>query len=177
MVAFQSKAAFSELIHRYQSAVRAYLRHLCSNNATADDLAQDTFIKLWDKAHLFSGTGSFKGWLFKVAYNQFLQGLRKTKSERIKAMSPDETNAVEYQQAKTMSEDFPDLHRFLQVLNPDERKVMVLAYAHGLTHNEISEITDLPLGTIKSHIHRGKLKIQESFNLNEQIPNRQAEGV
>jgi len=167
VVAVQNKPAFSELVRRYQSPLRNYLRHLTNNHATADDLAQETFIKTWEKAHTFSGKGSFKAWLYKVAYNQFLQGLRKIKRDRITDISEEQASVVEFQHAAKLDENAPDLNRFLEVLNPNERMTMVLAYAHGMSHAEISEVSGLPVGTIKSHINRGKHKIQETFDLKE----------
>jgi RNA polymerase sigma-70 factor (ECF subfamily) len=177
VVAHQSKPAFSELVQRYQSPLRNYLRQLSGNHATADDLAQETFIKTWQKAHTFSGKGSFKAWLFKVAYNQFLQAIRKTKRERLVDLDPEEAQVVEYQQATAPDENTPDLDKFLEVLNPNERLSMVLAYSHGMSHAEISEVSGLPVGTIKSHINRGKTKIQETFDLKEHTMHRQATGV
>ena len=177
VVVYQSKPAFSELVQRYQSPLRNYLRHLTGNHATADDLAQETFVKAWQKAHTFSGKGSFKAWLFKVAYNQFLQGIRKTKREALIDISPEQAEVIEYQQAATPDENTPDLNRFLKVLNPNERMAMILAYAHGMSHAEISEVSGLPVGTIKSHINRGKNKIQETFDLKDHTMHRQATGV
>jgi len=177
VVASQSRPAFNELVQRYQSPLRNYLRSLTGNHATADDLAQETFIKTWEKAHTFSGKGSFKAWLYKVAYNQFLQSLRKKKSERLVDISDEQAEAVEYQHAAKMDENTPDLNRFLEILSPNERLTMVLAYAHGMSHAEISEVSGLPVGTIKSHINRGKNKIQETFDLKDPTMHRQATGV
>jgi RNA polymerase sigma-70 factor (ECF subfamily) len=177
VVAHQSKPAFNELVLRYQSPLRNYLRQLSGNHATADDLAQETFVKTWQKAHTFSGKGSFKAWLFKVAYNQFLQAIRKTKRERLVDLNPEQAQIIEYQHATVPDENTPDLDKFLEVLNPNERLTMVLAYAHGMSHAEISEVSGLPVGTIKSHINRGKTKIQETFDLKEHTIHRQATGV
>lgn len=134
-------------------------------------------MKTWQKAHTFSGKGSFRAWLYKVAYNQFLQYLRKNKRERLVDISDEQADAVEYQRAATMDENTPDLSRFLEILSPNERLTMVLAYAHGMSHAEISEVSGLPVGTIKSHINRGKNKIQETFDLKEPTMHRQATGV
>ena len=65
--------------------------------------------------------------------------------------------------------DTADLERFLAVLTPDERAVMILGYAHGMSHGEISDTTGFPLGTVKSHIRRSKLRLRERFRLEEPI--------
>lgn len=65
--------------------------------------------------------------------------------------------------------DTADLERFLAVLTPDERVVMILGYGHGMSHGEISDTTGFPLGTVKSHIRRSKIRLRERFRLEEPI--------
>ena len=79
MVASQDTAAFGELIRRHQSQVRNFLRKLTRDETLADDLAQDCFLHAWNKIHTYSGTGSFIGWVLKIAYTTFLQSKRKSK--------------------------------------------------------------------------------------------------
>ncbi len=59
----------------------------------------------------------------------------------------------------------PDVDKMLAVLGTDERHVMILCYAHGLSHGDVSEVLDLPLGTVKSHAQRAKTKIRERFRI------------
>ena len=79
VVASQDATAFGELIRRHQSQVRNFLRKLTRDETLADDLAQDCFLHVWDKIHTYSGSGSFIGWVLKVAYTTFLQSKRKSK--------------------------------------------------------------------------------------------------
>jgi hypothetical protein len=67
VVASQDAKAFGELIRRHQSQVRNFLRKLARDETLADDLAQDCFLHVWDKIHTYSGSGSFIGWVLKVA--------------------------------------------------------------------------------------------------------------
>ena len=163
-IAARDQAAFGELVRRHQSRVRSWLRQLTRNPATADDIAQDTFIKAWDKLHTFGGQGRFAAWLMKIAYTEFLMTLRKAKAELRLA------DAVEAEIGEPPVHDptgeqnvAADLERLLGVLGDDERIVMVLCYAQGLSHGEASEILGMPVGTIKSHIHRGKERIRQRF--------------
>ena len=80
VIAGKDQRAFSSLVTRYQSAVRAVLMRLCRNAALADDLAQETFIKAYNKISAYSGAGSFKAWLCRIAYNEFLMSARKRKA-------------------------------------------------------------------------------------------------
>ncbi|MFQ6007273.1 MAG: RNA polymerase sigma factor [Woeseia sp.] len=167
VVAQQDTAAYGELVRRHQSRVRNFLRRLCRDHDLADDLAQECFLHAWDKLHTFAGRGSFIGWLLKIAYTTFLQSKRKSSRydqvlERMGHMaeSSDGAHAEE-------SDELGDLDRFLAVLTEQERAVMILSYACGLSHREIGDAAELPVGTVKSIIFRGKEKIRESFEFED----------
>lgn len=167
VVAQQDAAAFGELVRRHQSQVRNFLRKLTRDFVLADDLAQDAFLHAWDKLHTYTGAGTFVGWLLKVAYTTFLQSKRKSRryAEILDELghATDKTDDATLQQ----SDEISDLDKFLAVLTEDERAVMILSYACGLSHSEISDAADLPIGTIKSIIYRGKEKIRESFGIED----------
>lgn len=165
VVSSHDTEAFGELIRRHQSHVRNFLRKLAGDFTLADDLAQDCFLHAWDKIATFSGHGSFIGWLLKVAYTTFLQSKRKS---RRYAEILDEAGQVADMQSASYTqpdEEVTDLDKLLAVLDAEERAVMVMNYAFGLSHREISEATDMPVGTVKSVIHRGKEKIRSDFEL------------
>ena len=165
VVAHQDTAAYGELVRRHQSQVRNFLRKLCRDRELADDLAQDSFLHAWEKLHTYAGHGSFIGWLLKVAYTTFLQSKRKSSRyddilEKMGhlAEAGGSTHTVE-------SVELSDLDRFLAVLTEEERAVMILSYACGLSHREIGDAAELPIGTVKSIIFRGKEKIRDSFEI------------
>lgn len=163
----QDTNAFGELVRRHQSHVRNFLRKLTGDYTLADDLAQDCFIHAWDKLQTFSGRGSFIGWLLRVAYTTFLQSRRKSKRyaeilEEVGHKSDTDGTGVAVQ-----SEEIGDLDRFLAVLTEEERAIMVMSYACGLSHREIGESMNMPVGTVKSVIHRGKEKIRTSFDIKD----------
>ncbi len=121
----------------------------------------------WDKLHTFIGHGSFIGWLLKVAYTTFLQSKRRSKRyDEILTQIGQESAIPDNRQAET-SDEIGDLDRFLAVLTEEERAVMILSYACGLSHREISDTAHLPVGTVKSIIFRGKEKIRDSFEIND----------
>lgn len=160
----RDQAAFGELVRRHQSRVRAWLRQLTRNAATADDVAQEAFITAWEKLHTFGGQGRFAAWLMKIAYTEFLMSHRKAKSRQrlAEAVEAEMTEPPVHDPAGDESVA-TDLQRMLRVLTDEERVVMILCYAEGMSHGEASEITGMPLGTVKSHIHRGKDKIRQRF--------------
>jgi RNA polymerase sigma-70 factor (ECF subfamily) len=167
VVSTQDTAAFGELVRRHQSQVRNFLRKLTGDIPTADDLSQDCFMHAWDKLQTFSGRGSFIGWLLKVAYTTFLQSKRKSKryAEILEqAGHATETDGRGY---SVQPDEVTDLDKLLAVLTEDERAIMVMSYACGLSHREISDATSMPVGTVKSVIFRGKEKIRTSFDIKD----------
>lgn len=160
---YQDTDAYGELIRRHQSQIRNFLRKLTRDHALADDLSQDAFLHAWSKIHTYTGKGSFIGWLLKVAYTTFLQCRRK--ANRYGEVLEDIGHAQDArgERVSTDTEENGDLDRFLAVLSEEERAVLILSYACGLSHREISETANLPVGTVKSIIFRGKEKIRERF--------------
>ena len=159
--------AFGELVRRHQSHVRNFLRKLSGDYTLADDLAQDTFMHAWDKLQTFSGRGTFIGWLLKVAYTTFLQSKRKSKRYAEILDEVGHVADVEERKSTMPVEEVGDLDRFLAVLTEEERAIMVMSYACGLSHREISDATDMPVGTVKSVIFRGKEKIRTNFDIKD----------
>lgn len=166
-VSFQDTAAFGELVRRHQSHVRNFLRKLSGDYTLADDLAQDCFMHAWDKLQTYSGHGSFIGWLLKVAYTTFLQSKRKSKRYAEILESAGHVADLESSSTNTSADELTDLDKFLAILTEEERAIMVMSYACGLSHREIGDATDMPVGTVKSVIFRGKEKIRNSFEIKD----------
>lgn len=158
--------AFGTLVRRHQSDVRRWLRHLTGDFARADDLAQETFLKAWNRLSSYRGPGRFKAWLMRIAYTQFLQD-RRTQHSRAETVARAEAQTTA--PSTTVNPEVSDLERLLAVLSAPEREVMVLTHAHGLSHQEVSSVTGLALGTVKSHLRRGKIKIRERFRIEEPV--------
>lgn len=166
VVAGDDRRAFGALVARHQKAVRGVLMRLCRNPALADDLAQDAFIKAHARIADYSGTGSFKGWLCRIAYTEFLMSARKRKSA---------DRAMERLQAEPGEDHVPagpagariDLDRALATLGEEERTCVVMCYAGGMSHSEAADATGLPLGTVKSHVNRGRARLKAWFERKE----------
>ena len=167
VVSAQDTAAFGELVRRHQSQVRNFLRKLAGDVTLADDLAQDCFMHAWDKLQTFSGRGTFIGWLLKVAYTTFLQSKRKSKRYAEILQEAGYAADMESRSHTMQSDEVTDLDKFLAVLSEEERAIMVMSYACGLSHREISDATEMPVGTVKSVIFRGKEKIRTSFDIKD----------
>jgi RNA polymerase sigma-70 factor (ECF subfamily) len=164
-IARHDARAFGELVRRHQSQVRNFLRKLTRDFDLADDLAQDAFLHAWDRLHTYAGSGTFIGWLLSVAYTTFLQSKRRSNryQQIVESMRHDPGGERDVR----MSDEVGDLDRFLAVLTEEERAVMILSYACGLSHREIGAAANLPVGTVKSIIFRSKEKVRERFEIKD----------
>ncbi|MEJ2383335.1 MAG: RNA polymerase sigma factor [Xanthomonadales bacterium] len=153
---FDDQAAFQVLVERHQAAVRGFLhRLLAGDHGTADDLAQETFLTAYRKLGTLKSGERLVSWLHSIAYRQFLQHLRKHERQRVMAEPPEPG----HDPRAAMDAEYL-APRLLAEASPPERACLTLAYAAGMSHAEVSEITGLPVGTVKSHITRGKQKLQ-----------------
>ena len=147
-------AAFGALVRQHQSSVRGFLRRLTrGNHALADDLAQDTFLEAHRKIAQFQGHGSFTGWLYAIAWSRFLMENRKRKLEPLDHM--DERVAPECDPAIKL-----DLEKAMAMLRAPERSALTLCFALGMPHEEAATVMGVPLGTLKSHVARGREKLK-----------------
>jgi RNA polymerase sigma-70 factor (ECF subfamily) len=166
VVAVRDTAAFGALVTRHQSRVRNWLRQLTRDATRADDLAQDAFVRAWERIGTLRDPTKFSSWLMRIAYTGFLQEHRKRAGEsRLNTTFADEPSAT-VQPGPSGAE--LDVARLLTVLSDEERVAMTLCYAHGMSHNEVADVTGWPLGTVKSYIARGKTKIRERFGIGDE---------
>ena len=166
VVAARDTRAFGELVRRHQSLVRAMMMRLCRNHALADDLAQDAFIRAFNKIDGFKGDGSFKAWLCRIAYTEFLQSARKRKAAD-KALERLQEQPAETSETPRDAGGKVDLDRALATLKEEERACVVMCYACGMSHSEAADVTGIPLGTVKSHVNRGRDKLKTWFETKE----------
>jgi RNA polymerase sigma-70 factor (ECF subfamily) len=146
-------AAFDALVRAHQSRLRGFLRRLSRDDAAlADDLAQETFLEAWRKIGQYRGTGSFAGWLSRIGWSRFLMGARKRKPELLED--------VPEQSVETSPDTKLDLESAMRRISANERAALTLCYALGHSNEEAAEILDMPLGTVKSHVLRGREKLR-----------------
>ncbi len=152
--------AYGELVRRRQSPIRELLRRLSRDSALADDLAQQAFVQAWRTIRSLKAPAAFGGWLRKLAVNVWLQHVRSRSGREKPAAGAEPAPAMDPASEPATAEQI-DLDRALASLPPDVRVCIVLAYAERMSHREISDATDLPLGTVKSHIARGAARLRE----------------
>jgi RNA polymerase sigma factor (sigma-70 family) len=152
--------AFGELVRRYQSPVRGFLMKMTNGNThSADDLAQEAFVKVWKKLGSFRSEGKFSTWLFGIAHNEWRMSVRGQKEVALEELAdpPPETESPD---STATSHLRLDLTEAMKTLTPAERAVIVLCCQNGLSHEQASQVLESPLGTVKTNILRGKEKLR-----------------
>ena len=165
--------AFAELVKRHQSSVRACLRKLSAgNHALADDLAQETFILAWRNLASFRQEARFSTWLYRIATNCWLAHNRKRREEllgdRVDALAEgDDTmphlDDMQSDHARGTTLKI-DLERAMAALSEAERAAIVQCYHNDLSHEEAAYVLDCPIGTVKTHVLRGKQKLKAALS-------------
>jgi RNA polymerase sigma-70 factor (ECF subfamily) len=152
--------AFGELVRRHQSAVRRFLRHLArGNDSLADDLAQETFLQAHRGLSRFRGDAPFLTWILGIAHNHYRNACRRRRDEV--PLEADEARMVYAPSLERRTDLRQDLSAAMDRLTPDEQLAVRLAFENGLSHSEIAALLQWPLGTVKTHLARGKDKLRE----------------
>jgi RNA polymerase sigma-70 factor (ECF subfamily) len=153
-----SERAFNRLIDRNQQAVRNFLRGIAGPDQ-ADDIAQETFLAVWTHARSYRGGASVKAWLFSIAWKK-AKGAQRSWFRR-RARDASWAEHTEGQGAEATGETRHALRQALSTLSMDQRAAVMLCLAHGFTHDEAAEALHIPLGTVKSHVARGRDRLRE----------------
>ena len=157
-----TREVFIAYVEREQEALRGFLLALCcGNKGNADDLAQDALVKAYLSCAGYQDKGKFRSWLFKIAYNTFLNhkaSLRCTESI-------DEARTLISNTSTDSSFEHQDLYLALRTLPPKERSAITLFYLNGYNIKEIATITDTSEDAVKKQLSRGRDKLREQLKL------------
>lgn len=166
IIAEDDRAAFELLVRRYQSPVRNFLRRLARNDTErADDLAQETFIKVYSSIRTYKAQAKFSTWLYRIAYNTFLNDQRG----RVTETELEERHHSPGPDTALSASNEADVERALQYLTDRQRAIFDLYYKKGMTHEEVASALELPLGTVKSDLTRGLDRLRQIFKDREQV--------
>ncbi len=151
------------LIEQYQHRLLRYLIHLCGHRELAEDLFQETWIRVLERGHLYDGKHEFSTWLYAVARNLTLDYLRKRSPVSLDALMEDEDQApFEPTDPRPAAWEVVQQHEQAERINaaligiPAEyRETVVLRFQEGMALEEIATVTGAPVGTVKSRLYRG----------------------
>jgi len=163
-------SAFEQLYARHSRAVYSLVLRILQQAGTAEEVVQDVFLQLWRNAERYDASrGPFIPWLLTLARNRALDTLR-LKSERQRRLEkqteelpPLISVPPEFEKKLDEKRRAEEVRTLMSFLNPQQRKAIELAYFEGLTHSEIAEALKEPLGTVKSWIRNGLLRLKEGL--------------
>jgi RNA polymerase sigma-70 factor, ECF subfamily len=171
-----SERAYRELIGRYQRPVFSLIYRMVRDRERAEDLAQDTFIKVLNNIDRYRPEFKFSSWIFKIAHNTSLDHLRKKEPETLSLDGSPHARTAAETEASTITPESGDetpeqytlnrelgaaIEGALGTLRTEYRTAIVLCHVEGRPYEEIAEIMDVPLGTVKTYIHRGRKELMQ----------------
>jgi RNA polymerase sigma-70 factor (ECF subfamily) len=169
------EAAYRELIRRYERPVFALLFRMVRDRELAEDLSQETFVKALNAIESYRPEFKFSSWIFKIANNAAIDHLRRRELDTLSldgsphAETPEATQATALQigarqespldtvEAKELGNE---IEAAIGRLRPEYRSCILLRHVEGRAYEEIAEILDLPLGTVKTYIHRARNELR-----------------
>lgn len=170
LIVLRRADAFEEVYRRHAAPIAAVATRLTSDRASADDLTQTTFLKLWEQRERVTARGgSLRAWLFAVLRNVAIDRRRRLRPvieldeahDRATAVLGPEDRAIERQSQR-------DIQAALAALDSDQRIVIELAYFGGLSQTEIAAVVNAPLGTVKSRVRLAMRHLRDAFTIPEE---------
>ena len=165
------KSAYDEIVSRYRQPLYNFIYRIIGDNFFAEDLLQETFVRLWLNKDRYREIAKFSTWIYTIAGNLAKTELRRQKVRRWFTLSP-KTN----ERPLEIADDAPDplddvqrrgilrqIHAEIQKLPRVFREVIELRDIQELSYEEISKILDIPLGTVKSRVNRGRQRLQKKL--------------
>ena len=166
-------AAFGILVRKYQDRLFNSMVHLLRNPSDAEDVVQDAFLQALRKLDTFQGNSQFYTWLFRIARNTAISKLRRKKptvslestdsQQRLDFPDDGPTPSTEMERRERQT----GLMRAMDQLSGEHREILILREMEEQNYETISEILDLPVGTVRSRLHRARLQLKEMLLRNE----------
>ena len=170
-------AAYGDLVAKYQDRVFNVCWRMCGNRADAEDLTQEAFVKALSSIQRFAGRSGFYTWIFRIAVNLALSARRKGKRRMtlsLDAADPSGNRASSHAERIASSEVPPDrraadrerqeiVTAALASLDEQQRSIVILRDLEGFGYDEIAEMIDVPIGTVKSRLHRARLALRDKL--------------
>lgn len=155
--------AFKQQLEAIIPALRAFARGLCGNRELADDMAQDAMMRAWAARSSYTPGTNFRAWIFMILRNNYYTTLRKNSrmvswdpevAERVLVAGPTQHSGI----------DVADVAAALQKLPSEQREVLMLIGANGMSYEEAADVMGCAIGTIKSRLARGRVALSNLVN-------------
>lgn len=164
-------SAFGELVRKYQNRLFNGMVHMLRNEAEAEDVVQDAFILALTRLETFHGNSAFFTWLYRIAYNVAVSKIRRRKpTVSLTANDNDDSRSFDFEgnapppdDRMSRSEDVEQLQNAMGRLSEEHRTVLILREMQQLDYDAISEVLELPIGTVRSRIHRAREQLKQQL--------------
>jgi RNA polymerase sigma-70 factor (ECF subfamily) len=171
MVQKGNEEVFGELMDRYTEKLFRYGRRFLSSPENIEDIVQDVFIKTYQKIQSFDSTRKFSSWIYRIAHNAFVNALRDRDKEPLisfdfDALISHTAYEDQAQQRKDDDEMRVLLKKGVQDLIPLYREAVILYYFEDLDYQEISDILEIPMGTVGIRLSRARALLKKSLSIN-----------
>ena len=155
-----TREEFISLATAEQESLRRFLLSLCNDAALADDIAQDALVNAYVASASFRGAARFSTWLFRIAYNCFIDRMRGRRLQTAPLDSP-AARAVPGPEAADGRFRHEDLHRAIGMLPDKERAALLLFYMEDKPVKEVADILEMPAGSVRAYLTRGRQHVKE----------------
>ncbi|MBQ2687262.1 MAG: RNA polymerase sigma factor [Clostridia bacterium] len=157
---------FVDIIKDYKDGLILYINNFTENIFTAEDLAEDTFVKIVTKKPRFSGKSSFKTWLYAIGRNVALDYLRRTKAKEISfdELPEIKEEVLSLEQEYIKKEENITLHHAMEKLNPQYKQVLWLVYFENFSNREAATVMKKSVRNIETLLYRAKQSLKSELN-------------
>lgn len=166
-------SSFDVLVRRYQNPLFNYVSRFVGDTTEAEDIVQETFYRLYRNKHYYKEIAKFSTWIYTIAGNLARTELRRKKKRKYFSINffmstdkdydiPDPASSPEEKLDAIVTDEI--IQKAITKLAPKFKEVILLRDVQGFSYDEIAEIVDVPLGTIKSRVNRARLKLQEDLS-------------
>ena len=170
--------AFEAIFERYAETIRRHLARLVENDVAAQDLVQETFLRVWTRAEQWDGRGSFAGWLYRIATNlafNYLRSMRRRREQPLEALAAEDEAEQDYLPAWMMDpspgpdaafeslEQHEQFRHLVQGLPEDKRDVLYLVHEMEMSIQAAADELGIPEGTAKSRLHYAKKQLARAW--------------
>jgi RNA polymerase sigma-70 factor (ECF subfamily) len=151
--------AFELVVRDYQTKVFHLAFSMLGNREQAEDAAQEIFIRIWRALPGYRGSASVSTWIYSIARNACLTALKSAGARRTVSLEEPGMRASADRRGDSYGRHTPDLRRLVEELPGKQRQIVILFYMEEKSYEEVSQLLGLPLGTVKTHLHRARKEL------------------
>ena len=158
---------FSRLLQNEIPRLRRYARALARDTARADDLVQSCLLRAIAKKHLWAPGTDLRAWLFTILHNQNVNEVRRSAREGVTVSVEDVAPALTMAPRASATLQLRDLERAIKLLPEEQRQVILLVGLEGMHYEEVAAVLDIPIGTVRSRLSRGREMLRRLMGMKE----------